>query len=49
LLAVTRLLGERYYVTFDLWYEPSVVCLWRRCALPRKLNISGIFLHRQIA
>jgi len=41
-------LGERYYVTFVLWYEPSVcrpssVTLVH--AIPRALNFSSMFLH----
>jgi len=42
-------LAERYYVTFDLWNEPSVCRLWRCCTLGRDLKFPEIFLHRLIA
>jgi len=48
-----RFLGERYYVMFALWHEPSVcclslchlsvVCLRRCCTLRRDLNFRQYF------
>jgi len=44
-----NMLGERYYITFTLWHEPSVCRLSvKLLPVPRGLKFSAIFLHRLI-